>query len=93
MKVPLLPRLFQLLIHPHRTLLGSPAQGKFHSHAGKSQQHQADGVNQYKTATAELTCHPGKLPDISASDGTSGTQHNKAQAAAQTFSLSTHIVH
>ena len=85
--VPLLPRLFQRLIRPHRTFAGGTSHGKFHGHDRQTQNDQKDQVEQYKSTAAALTCNIRKLPHVADADGTACGKQNKAQTGFQSFSF------
>ena len=87
MDMPLAALGLQLLIHFHRALLGCAAHGKFHAHNGQTQQDQTSQINQNENRAAVLTGNIGKFPDVANTDGTSGTEQNKAQTAAKMFAL------
>ena len=74
-------------IHGHRTDLTGPSHGKFHGHYRDTHDCQKNQINQDKGASAVLAHQPGKLPDISDTDGTSCRQQNKAQTASQLFTF------
>jgi len=80
----------QLLVHFDGTLLGTPAQSKFHGHDGQTQQDQTGQIDQNKNSTAVLSGDIGEFPDIADADGAAGAEQNKAQTAAKMFTL--HII-
>ena len=88
--MPLLPLLFQLLVHFYWAGLGSSTHGKFHDHSRQAQQDQAKHINKHKSATAVLAGHPGELPYVAAADSTSCAQQDKSQTAAEFF---TSVIH
>ena len=88
--MPLLPRFFQLVIHPDRACLGGSSHGKFHGHRRQAEQQQAKHINQHETAAAVLTGHPRKLPDVSAADRTARAEQKEAKTAAEFFSFLIH---
>ena len=88
--MPFLAGLFQLLIHFDGACLGGAAHSELHDHGGQTQQHQAQDVNQHEAAAAELSGHPGELPDVAAADGTAGAEHDEAETASQSFSTVIH---
>ena len=88
--MPLLPGLFQLLIHPDGAGLGRTAHGELHDHRRQTQKHQAEDIHKDKSAAAVLPGHPREFPDIPAANGTAGAEHDKAQTASESFSSIVH---
>ena len=70
MDVPLLARLFQCLIGPHRAFAGSAAHRKLHGHDGQAQNDEEDQVEQHERAAAALTGNIRELPHVANADGT-----------------------
>ena len=91
--MPLLARLFQLLVHLDRAGLRRAAHGKFHGHGRKAEEQQAQHVHKHEAAAAVLTGHPRELPHVAAANGASCAEQNKAEAAAESFSLIIHFIH
>ena len=85
--VPLLPRLFQRLIRPHRAFAGGASHGKLHGHDGQTQNDQKDQVEQYKSTAAALTGDIRELPHIADADGAACGKQNKAKTGFQSFSF------
>ena len=85
--VPLLPRLFQCLIRPHRAFAGGTSHGKFHGHDGQTQNDQKDQVEQYKGTAAALPGNIRELPHVADADGTARGKQNKAKTGFQSFSF------
>ena len=83
----------ELLIHFYRAGLGSTADSKFHRQGGQTEENQAEHIHKHKAASAVLPCHPRELPDITAADGTAGTEKNKPKTAAELFSIIIHFPH
>ena len=87
MDMPLLARLFQHLIGPHRAFAAGTAHSKFHGHNGQTQNDQKQQVKQYKGSSAALTCHIRKFPHVANADGTACRQQDEAQPRFQRFTF------
>jgi len=85
--VPFLTGFFQSLVHAHRACLGSTAQREFHGHNRETQKDQAEDVDQYESTAAVFTGHPGKLPHVAATDGTTGAEQDEPQSRGKTFAF------
>ena len=85
--MPLLARLFQHLIGPHRAFAAGTAHSKFHGHNGQTQNDQEQQVKQYKGSSAALTCHIRKFPHVANADGTACRQQDEAQPRFQRFTF------
>ena len=85
--VPLLARLFQCLIGPHRAFAGSAAHCKLHGHDGQAQNDEEDQVEQHERAAAALTGNIRELPHVANADGTARRKQNEAHPGLQFFSF------
>ena len=72
MDVPLLTRLFEGLIRPHRTFAAGAADGQLHRHNGDAHDDKADEVEQDEVPAAVLAGDGGEAPHIADADGTAG---------------------
>ena len=85
--MPLCALGLKLTVKKHGALLSRAAHGEFHDHNGKTQQQQAQRVDQHEAAATILSSHPGELPHVAAANGAACTQQDESQTGSQTFAI------